>query len=110
MTYYSLTQDPNQTFTIEINGETTTIALRWIPNINSWVAGIVGVARGVRVVPFLPIFTQYGWPNIYFVSFGGDEITEDLSKVNIVVSTEEEVEASTDNIVTIEPAGAMRLR
>lgn len=110
MTFYSLTNEPNQTFTVTVNGKQIQMSLRWMPALRSWIGGITGVVEGVRISTFVPVFAQYGYPEIFFVAINGNELTDDISGVEIAVSDRKEVGTPAYNYVALNTFGEVVLK
>jgi hypothetical protein len=107
MVFYKMTDEPNQEFIIDYNDVKIQIGLRYIPVGKRWVASIVNVVQGVRVVLGVPIFDQYGFENLFFIKLSEDrELFEDIAGTYIVVTTPEETEVITNPLVQANAMGA----
>ena len=97
MRYYKMTDTPRQKFSLILPHEEITLELRWIPAAGFWIASIKSAEKadtevnGVRVVPSIPIFKQYGYPEIIFVSHD-NEIGRELSEAELVVLSPQNLE------------------
>jgi len=84
MTYYNLSDDPNQRFIIDYNGKAITVSLRYSPTIEAWLAGIDGVCSSIRVVVNVPIFQQFGFNRLFFIQQDNGEITRSLENTMLL--------------------------
>ncbi len=92
-----MTNNPRQKFSLILPNEEITLELRWIPAAGFWIGSIKQAEKantevnGVRVVPSVPIFKQYGYPEIIFASHN-EEIGRELSDSELVVLSPENLE------------------
>lgn len=80
MISYSLTATPYQSFIVD----GLTISLLWVDDMG-WSCGIEGIVEGVRLSPNLPIFRQYGYDNLIFMSSKGEINFDDISTTYLTV-------------------------
>lgn len=104
MKQYKLSNEARQQFIITLeDGDDITIEIRWLPATAMWIAALLGgdkldgEVHAVRLVGGVPIFKQYGYKQIFFVT-QEEEIGRDLSETLLIIPTEEEQEGTRDTI------------
>ena len=88
MKQYELTNEANQTFSIDTTKETLRFNIYWVQKVG-WVVDLVGVAIGVRITLDSHIFSAYGRSDIAFTARNGsdEDITRDmLRNVMLVIN------------------------
>lgn len=82
MNTYPMNSAPYQSFILPVVG--ITISLLWVESVG-WVGGIENVVEGVRITPGLPVFQQYGYPNIYFLSSKDEIGFDDMNQTFLLI-------------------------
>ena len=90
MKFYEIKNNANYSFDITVNNETININSRYIPE-NGWTLSTDFVA-GIKATPYLPIFRQYGYPNI--LPWAENDPIGRNDKFYLAVLTDDEVEQS----------------
>lgn len=82
---YPMTSASNQSFIVPMTAGAITISLLWVDNVG-WIGGINDVVEGVRITPFLPIFRQYGYENLLFMTDEFEITREGMASAYLVVT------------------------